>query len=154
LAGSGTAGAINGTATAASFNLPSGVTTDGVNLYVADTHNNIIRKIVIATGAVTTIAGSGNTGTTNGVATAASFNLPSGISSDGANLYVTDMNNNLIRKIAITTQTVTTVAGSGATGALNGAGLAASFNLPSGITTDGINLYVTDSVNCSVRKIN
>jgi DNA-binding beta-propeller fold protein YncE len=154
LAGSGTAGAVNGLTTAASFNLPSGITTDGVNLYVADTRNNTIRKIVIATGAVTTLAGSGNAGATNGIATAASFNLPSGISSDGANLYVADMNNNLIRKVAIATQTVTTVAGSGATGALNGTGLAASFNLPSGITTDGINLYLTDSTNCSVRKIN
>ena len=57
LAGTGSSGAANGTGTSASFNYPRGVTTDGTNLYVADTSNHLIRKIVISTGVVTTVAG-------------------------------------------------------------------------------------------------
>ena len=60
-AGPSKSGAINGTGTAAQFNSPAGVTTDGTNLYVADTLNNSIRQIVISTGAVTTIATTGLT---------------------------------------------------------------------------------------------
>jgi len=66
---------------------------------VADTINNLIRKIVISTGAVTTLAGTGSTGSANGTGTSASFNYPSGITTDGTNLYVVDLGNHLIRKI-------------------------------------------------------
>ena len=52
-----------------------GIITDGTNLYVADTFNYLIRKIVISTGAVTTVAGTGSAGSANGTGTSASFNL-------------------------------------------------------------------------------
>ncbi|SVE33010.1 uncharacterized protein METZ01_LOCUS485864, partial [marine metagenome] len=55
-AGSGTAGSANGTGTAASFIKPSGITSDGTNLYIADSTNHTIRKIVISTGVVSTFA--------------------------------------------------------------------------------------------------
>jgi hypothetical protein len=108
---SGTAGFTNGTGTAALFNAPSSITSDGTNLYVADKGNNVIRKIVISTGVVTTFAGStsGAFGFTNGTGTAALFNAPSGIASDGTNLYVSDTGNNSIRKIVISTIAVTTL---------------------------------------------
>lgn len=113
LAGStaGSAGSTNGTGTAALFNSPSGITSDGTNLYVADTGNNTIRKIVISTGEVTLFAGSstGASGSTDGTGTAALFHSPSGITTDGTNLYVTDAGNNSIRKIVISTKTVTTL---------------------------------------------
>ncbi|HEY2584061.1 MAG TPA: NHL repeat-containing protein [Mucilaginibacter sp.] len=70
LAGSGIAGAIDSTGTAASFNGPSGLVVDAAgNVYVADTNNNLIRKITSA-GVVTTIAGTGKPGAKNGLAIA------------------------------------------------------------------------------------
>ncbi len=108
---SGTAGFADGTGTAALFNTPSGITSDGTNLYVADKGNNVIRKIVISTGVVTLFAGSssGASGFANGTGTAALFNAPSSIASDGTNLYVSDAGNNSIRKIVISTAAVTTL---------------------------------------------
>lgn len=122
-----------------SFNGPTGITTDGTNLYVSDTNNHTIRKIVVATSVVTTLAGSaGNSGSTDGTGESARFNSPGGITTDGVNLYVLDINNPTIRKVVISTGAVTTLAGSGNGGSVEG------FYSPSGITTDGINLYVTD----------
>jgi hypothetical protein len=108
---SGTAGFSNGTGTAALFNAPSGITSDGTNLYVVDKGNNVIRKIVISTGVVTTFAGStaGASGFTDGTGTAALFNAPSGVTSDGTSLYISDAGNNSIRQIVIATAVVTTL---------------------------------------------
>ena len=137
------------------FSGPMGITTDGTNLYVADTGNSTIRQIVIATGAVTTIAGTAGTpGSADGIGTAASFSGPQGVTTNGTSLYVADSSNNTIRKIVLATKEVTTIAGTaGVTGSADGAGAAASFNGPSGVSTDGTNLYVADSVNNSIRKI-
>jgi DNA-binding beta-propeller fold protein YncE len=67
---------------------------------VTEEDNHTIRKIVIATGAVTTLAGTaGITGTTDATGADARFNGPHGITTDGTNLYVTDTDNNTIRKI-------------------------------------------------------
>jgi sugar lactone lactonase YvrE len=152
-AGTGTQGAVNGTATASSFYSPSGIATDGTNLYVADTYNNSIRKIVISTGEVTTLAGSGAKGSDNGTGTAATFYYPYGVATDGTNVYVADTWNNLIRKIVISTGEVTTVAGTGSSGQANGAGSAATFSWPYGVATDGTNLYVADFNFSLIRKI-
>lgn len=154
LAGSsGNFGFADEVGTAAKFNNIGGMTTDGTNLYVADGGNHTIRKVVIATGAVTTLAGTaGVTGSSDGVSSAARFNTPSSITTDGTNLYVTDFYNFTIRKIQIATGTVTTLAGTaGASGSLDGAGAAARFHSLNSITTDGTNLYVAD--NGSIRKI-
>ena len=153
LAGTGSSGSANGTGTAASFNNPVGVETDGTYLYVADFSNELIRKIVISTGVVTTLAGTGSSGSTNGTGTAASFNGPAGISTDGTNLYVADFNNHMIRKIIISTGVVTTVAGSTTSGSANGTGTEASFNQPQGISTDGTKLYLSDRDNHLIRQI-
>ena len=153
LAGTGSSGSANGTGTSASFNIPHAITTDGTNLYVADHDNHLIRQIVISTGVVTTVAGTGSSGSANGTGTSASFNLPQGITTDGTNLYVTENNNHSIRQIVISTGVVTTVAGTGSSGSANGTGTSASFNIPHGITTDGTNLYVADMSNHLIRKI-
>ena len=135
------------------FFRPDGITTDGTNLYVADTWNNAIRKIVIATGEVSTLAGGGH-GSEDGIGAAASFFDPSAITTDGTNLYVTDSGNYTIRKIVIATGAVTTLAGAaGASGSADGTGAAARFSMHYGITTDGTNLYVADSNNYTIRKI-
>ena len=145
----------DGTGSAALFNYPLDVTTDGTNLYVADTENYTIRRIVIATGAVTTLAGSVGVSTAaDGVGTAAQFRYPVGITTDGANLFITDTIGNTIRKLVIATGRVTTMAGQDEwTGSSDGTGTAALFDGPAGITTDGINLYVADTGNSTIRKI-
>jgi len=153
LAGSGSEGRADGTGAAASFNSPAGITTDGTYLYVADTGNHKIRTVEIATGVVTTLAGSGFAGSANGTGAAASFDHPVGITIEGAHLYVSDAQNHKIRQIEIATGVVTTLAGSGSEGSADGTGAAASFDHPVGITTDGTHLYVTDSWNYKIRKI-
>ena len=150
----GSSGSADGTGTSASFYYPYGVTTDGTNVYVADTFNHTIRKIVISTGVVTTFAGTaGTSGTTNDTGTAARFNGPYGITSDGTNLYVADTDNHMIRKIVISTGVVTTIAGTGSSGSSDGTGTSASFNYPNGITTDGTNVYVADTNNHTIGKV-
>ena len=95
-------GYTNATGISALFRNPEGVTTDGVNLYVADIGNNAIRKIVVSTAAVTTLAGplSNLSGYVNDfIFSNARFNTPSAVTSDGIRLYVTDNNNHTIRMI-------------------------------------------------------
>lgn len=153
----GSPGSTDGTGATARFGLMSGITTDGTNLYVSD-GENIIRRVVIATGAVTTLAGSaGIYGTTDGNGAAARFSLfgQGGITTDGTNLFVSDAGgNNTIRKIEIATGIVSTLIGTATvTGSANGVGAAASFGLPSGITTDGKSIFVMDTANYRIRKI-
>jgi len=153
-AGSGVAGAGNGTGTGASFDGPHGIALDAAgDVYIADQGNNLIRKITPA-GVVTTFAGSGAAGAANGTGTAASFNAPQGVAVDASgNIYVADTGNNLIRKIT-TAGVVTTIAGNGFKGAVNGTGTAASFNGPLSIAIDATgNLYVADDENNLIRKI-
>jgi streptogramin lyase len=152
-------GYADGTGTAALFNQPSGVALDGAgNLYVADYHNHCIRKIVIASGAVTTFAGSDAavpvSDDDDGIGTLARFYEPADVALDGAgNLYVADSGNRRIRKIVIATKEVTTLAGS-TDGYLNGTGTGARFSNPVGVAADGAgNLYVADNNNHCIRKI-
>ena len=141
------------TGTLAGFYSPWGITTDGTNLYVVEITKHRIRKIVISTGAVTTVAGTGSSGAINSAVGTPSFYQPRGITTDGTNLYVADTQNSRIRKIVISTGVVTTLAGSSAGYLDHTTGTSAEFNRPFGITTDGTNLYVADSVNQRIRKI-
>jgi hypothetical protein len=143
-------GRVDGTGSAARFSFPEQVWTDGTNVYVADNNNHTIRKVVIATGVVTTVAGlPGTLGTADGVGTAARFNGPVGVWGDGTNLYVTDTGNHTIRKIVLATGAVTTFAG---TAGVPGA-TPTTFNFPQGLCGDGTNLYVADTANSIIRKI-
>ncbi len=101
-AGSGVAAVVDGTGTAAQFDGPNGLAIDpDDNLYVADRNGNTIRKITPA-GVVTTIAGGSTPGSTNGSGSTARFNTPTSIAIDSArNLYVTELNQNTIRKITL-----------------------------------------------------
>ncbi len=132
----------DGARAAARFNSPYGITTDGKNLYVADSNNSTIRKIVIATGAVTTLAGAtGRGGATDGTGAAARFNHPFGITTDGTNIYVADSFNHTIRRIVIATGAVTTLAGTaGSAGSVDGPGETTRFNSLYGMTNDGTTL--------------
>jgi len=151
----GMSGSTDGTGAAARLSGPTGITSDGTNLYVADQANSTIRQVVIATGVTTTLAGTaGITGSTDGTGAAARFNEPFGVTTDGTNVYVADLLNSTIRQVVIATGVTTTLAGTaGMTGSTDGTGAAARFNNPIGITTDGTNLYVSEEFNHTVRKI-
>src|SRR5690606_2803076 len=100
-AGSGTSGSADGPGDTASFNAPGGVALDGDgNVYVADTGNNLLRRITRA-GVVSTLAGqAGATGAQNGIGSAARFKQPYGVVVDADGIvYVADTFNNLIRKV-------------------------------------------------------
>lgn len=154
LAGNGAAESSDGIGISASFSYPQGIAIDTQgNVYVADAGNNKIRKITPA-GAVTTFAGSGLQGSTDGISSTASFYSPYGVAVDSQdNIYVADYGNNKIRKIT-QNGVVSTLAGSGAAGSSEGIGLSASFKYPVGITVDSSgNVYVADSGNYKIRKI-
>lgn len=158
LAGSGIAGRADSTdPKLATFNFPTSITVYGQYLYVADTDNNLIRKVDKVTGATETVAGStsGEPGSIDStVPTDARFNYPTGITTDGTNLYIADYNNHTIRMINIASKAVTTLAGvPEKPGSDNGVQQAARFDGPSRIATDGKNLYVTDFINHTIRKI-
>jgi serine/threonine-protein kinase len=154
LAGNGNVGSADGAGNSATFYYPTGVTVDALgNIFVTDLGGNTIREVTPA-GVVTTVAGTGGTGSLNGPAASATFSEPTGVAVDASgNLYVTDASNNKIRQIS-SGGTVSTFAGSGAMGSTDGTGTAASFYYPYGIAIDGSgNLYVADARNNKIRKI-
>jgi sugar lactone lactonase YvrE len=154
LAGSGSPGSTNATGTAASFNMPYGVTVDtSGNVYVSDITNNLVRKITPG-GVVTTLAGSGATGFANGAGTLASFDVPIGPSIDpSGNVFTADEYNYAVREIT-SGGVVSTLAGTGSNGSANGTGTAASFSTPYGVAVDtSDNVYVADTGNDLIRKI-
>jgi hypothetical protein len=168
----GKEGSNDGTNADARLNHPHGIVADDENdLYVADTFNNIVRKIKYVGGkwVVTTIAGQvGVFGSVDGTNTGAQFNNPGGITIDRrGDLFVTDVQNNSIRKLtpAGTNWVVTTIAGLGghirsgralrpAYGSSDGTNSDARFFAPFGIAADSHdNLYVADYENSAIRKI-
>ena len=152
LAGS-TGGYADGTGAAAQFLRPRGIAVDAVgNVYVADSGNNLIRRIT-PDGTVTTLAGTVAGGYADGPAASAGFNSPYGVAADGSgNVYVADSGNNVIRKIA--DGVVSTLAGNGVTGYADGSAVTAEFALPWGVAVDGSgNVYVGDSGNNRVRYV-
>jgi len=157
LAGSaGATGSTNGTGSGARFDSPFGVAVDGSgNVYVADSYNDVIRKIT-PDGAVTTLAGAvGQYASADGTGSSARFAAPIGIAVDGSGMvYVGDTYNDTIRKIT-PDGVVTTLAGSaGNAGSVDGTGTAALFHSPAGVAVDGSgNVYVADANNSTIRKI-
>jgi serine/threonine-protein kinase len=154
LAGTGVAGSEDGKGASASFFYPQGVAVDKKgNVYVADTHNSLIRKIS-PEGFVTTLAGQRIYHTIPGRDTVVRFDNPAGIAVDeSGNVYVADWANNLIRKIGPDGR-VQNIAGNGNRGAKDGMGPSASFYLPGGIALDSIgNIYISDTYNNLIRKI-
>jgi sugar lactone lactonase YvrE len=158
-AGTGGAGSggDGGQATAAQLNLPGGLAVGSGNLYIADVNNHRVRRIDLATGTITTFAGTGAMGFAGdgGPATAAQLNGPRCVAVDPGNLYVVDNLNNRVRRVDLATGTITTFAGTGGVGFMGDGGqaTAAELNLPHGVALDSSNLYIADLVNNRVRKV-
>lgn len=154
----GVVGHIDASGTAARFNNLEGITTDGTSLYVVDRYYQDIRKIAIGTAAVTSLAGDytnvTTTTSTDGTGTGATFHIPIGITTDGTNLYVMEYWGDVVRKVAISSASATTLAGSsGNAGTADGTGAVARFSSPMGITTYCGNLFIGDTGNGSIRRL-
>jgi hypothetical protein len=146
-----------GPATDAQTTAPHGLAADAAgNLLFADTGNNQIRK-VDTRGIIVRVAGTarGMSGD-GGPAVAAQLAHPRSLAFDGAgNLYISDWNNNRIRKVS-RSGTITTFAGTG-TAAFSGDGgpaTQADINIPHGIASDAAgNVYITDTFANRVRRV-
>lgn len=152
----GSQGHVDGSGTSARFSTLGDLVVDASgNLYVADPGNHCIRKVTPA-GLVTTFAGSpASVGSVDGTGTAASFGRPMGVALDASgNLYVSDADFHVIRKIT-TVGVVTTLAGSpGQWGRVDGTGAAARFRGPTGIDVDGNGtVWVMDRDNSAMRRV-
>jgi len=163
IAGTGTAGAVDGPALSAEFFSPRGLAFDVRldALFIADRDNSVIRELNLTTGLVSTVAGI--PGTTafsgdGGPATSAALFNPTAVAvgPTGLTLYIADTFNNRVRNVNLTTGIITTVAGTGTQGFSGDGGPATSAALfdPSGVALDSAgNVYIADSDNQVVRKV-
>jgi sugar lactone lactonase YvrE len=148
-------GYVDGVAANAAFNTPSGLAIDDAgNIYVADTANNVIRKIT-PQGDVSTLAGNGKAGFLDGKSTEAQFNGPIGVAVDKTGkVYVADTYNDRIRVITPDGQ-VSTVAGGAQAGYQDGAAKDALFDTPCSLVINSKGeLLIADTRNNAIRKIN
>jgi len=148
-------GSDNGVGAAARFGYPEGVASDPAgNIFVADTRNNMIRKITPA-GEVTKFAGDVHSGSSDGAGGAARFDWPCGIACDSdGNVYVADTANSTIRKITPGAVVSTLAGAAGTSGSADGVGGDARFAAPRGVACDPAgNVYVADAANSTIRKI-
>ena len=147
-----------GPGTSARVSVPRDVVADVYgNLYIADFGNDVIRKYVIATGIITTIAGNGTAGSggDGGPATAAQFNSPARLAFDGSNnLYIADQANFKVRKVNLSTGIISTVIATGTAGYSGDGGPSTLGKITQAagiaITKNG-NIYVSDMSNYRVR---
>lgn len=145
----------NASGTSALLSSPDSGCISGTGLYFTDYGKHTIRRYDLVTTEVTTVAGTaGTSGNSN-----SGFGLlksPKGIACDGSILHVADQGNHSIRKIDITdplNPILSTLAGSGSAGFVDGVGAAAMFNNPTSLLLQGTTLYVTDSSNDRIRKV-
>ena len=150
----GSPGFVDGAATVARFDGPSGLAVDTVgNLYVADRLNHRIRKIT-PDGTVSTLAGSGLSGFADGSDDLARFYFPQGVVVFENNVYVADTGNHRIRRIDKTTGAVTTLAGKATAGFVDGAGGTAQFRSPRAVAVNAAGqLVVADTGNHCIRLL-
>lgn len=153
--GNGVPGFIDGAGDVARFNTPTGlaISPDGAYLYVADTNNNRIRRVHLATRQVETVAGDGSFGNVDGPSHLASLSQPLGLAFDADGiLYVSEFGRNVIRRVD-QQGNVTAFAGFAKVKFRDGPGLFATFNTPRGLAVANGTLYIVDSENLRIRTI-
>jgi len=158
VAGTGAQGLVDGPrTTVAQLNYPYGLAYDGDSvIYFADGFNHAVRKVSLQTNLVTTIAGNGTPGLQDGIGAAARFNTPDDVFYQNGFLYIGDNLNNCIRRIDITTYSVTTFAGTGVAGYLDGPANQAQFSGGNGLglaVANNGDIFVADRSNVVIRKI-
>jgi sugar lactone lactonase YvrE len=162
VAGNGVAGfsGDGGAATSASLSGPQGLALDEAgNLFIADSNNNRVRKVAVATGVVSSVAGNGVAGFSGdfGAATSTSLSHPRGLAFDhGGGLLIVDTANCRVRRVAENTNAITTVAGNEVCGISGdgGAATSASLSSPQDIALDAAgNIYISDGANHRVRRV-
>jgi sugar lactone lactonase YvrE len=150
-----------GQATSAELNFPQEVALDGSgNLYIADIGNSIVRRVVLATGIISTYAGTPQTAgfPTNGaLANQTTLSGPIGLAVDtGGNLYIADENDNIVCEVAFSSNKITIVAGTGTFGYTGDGGPATSATMraPDGVAVDGAgNIYISDTESAVIREV-
>ncbi len=157
--GSGAAGFGDGTATTATFDHPQGLVGANDALYVADTGNHAIRRIDLKSGAVTTLAGTGQRGATltgtQAAAKTTTLASPWDLEKKGDKIYFANAGTHQIGVFDLSANTVARLAGSGEENLKPGAPADAAFAQPSGLTLapDGNTLYVADAESSAIRAI-
>lgn len=153
--GSGLDGFDDGAAGDASFSSPQGLAVSGDTLYVADTGNHAIRAIDLATGNVSTVAGTGEQGwpPVGGPALESALNSPWALALDGDGLYVANAGTHQIWVVDLVAGTADPIVGSGREATTNGPLTDAALAQPSGLAfgSDGI-LYFADAESSSIRS--
>lgn len=152
IAGTGTAGysGDGGLATAATLNTPSDVYVSGNALYIADANNRRIRRVDLSSNVITTVAGDGTTGTTG-----SGIGYAVGVAVDASGtIYVAAGSSHVVRQVSAS-GTYSTIAGTGTAGYSGdgGAATAAALNLPSDVYVTSSALYIADTNNRRIRKL-
>jgi sugar lactone lactonase YvrE len=156
VAGNGTCGSVDGHMTGAQFCNPKGIALDRRgNLWIADTGNHTVRRIDIA-GNVTTVGGSpGVCGSADGRGGTARFCNPQDVGVDEwDNVYVVDTGNSTVRMIKPNGEVSTLAGQAGQCGAVDGSATVSRLCAPSAIAVEGNDLYIADTGNATIRRIN
>ncbi len=156
VAGAGELGAADGAFTAAAFNHPQGMALDGNLLYVADTENHLIRRLDLPARTVTTIAGTGAQALGNyrrGPAREVDLSSPWDLVLEKGILYIAMAGPHQIWAMNLRHEEIGPYAGSSREARIDGPLMQAALAQPSGITSDGTNLYVADSEISSIRSV-
>ena len=137
---------------------PRGLAVNGDGLFIADTYNNVVRRLDLASGALTTVAGTGAAGALDGVlGTAAQLRRPAGLAfDDKGNLYIADSGNNEIRELSASDKVLRTVAGTGKVGEFGDGGPAilAQLSSPMGVAVrPNGDVVIADTGNNLVRVL-
>ena len=154
--GDGEPGFVDGEASKARFHRPQGLAVQGGLLFVADTENHAIRRVELASGMVTTIAGTGKQGEAGvgehpiaGVALSSPWDL----AFVGDSLLIAMAGNHQIWRLSPAFDRIAVAAGDGSERKKDGFVAGAAFAQPSGLATDGRSVFVADSESSSVREI-